>query len=73
MKILQRRFKELATELQTGIQAAVQTHLAAISQTMDIVRDENVIAESERDGDFRRRVEAEVGRVRAELGGLVRQ
>lgn len=72
MKNLQRRFKELATELQIGILAAVETHLAAIGQTMDIVRDENVIAESERDGDFRRRVEVEVGLVRGGLGGLVR-
>ncbi|KAK3322792.1 hypothetical protein B0H66DRAFT_475296 [Apodospora peruviana] len=72
MKTLCRRFKGLATELQTGIQTAVETHLAAIRQTMDIVRDENVIAESERDGDFRRRVDEEVGRVRTELGGLER-
>lgn len=72
MRTLYRRFKGLATELQTGIQTAVETHLAAIRQTMDIVRDENVITESERDGDFRRRVEEEVGRVRTELGGLER-
>jgi len=72
IKTLQKRFKELATEFQTGIQAAIETHLAAISQTMDIVRDENVIAESERDGDFRRRVEGEVGWVRGELGRMER-
>ena len=72
MKNLKTRFKELATDFQTGIQTAIETHLTAISETMDIVRDENVIAESERDGDFRRRVQEEVGRVRADLGGLGR-
>lgn len=72
MKNLQRRFKGLATEFQTGILTAIETHLATISQTMNIVRDENVIAESERDGDFRRRVEGEVEWIRRRLGELER-
>lgn len=67
MDSLNDAFIGLAVELQDSLQTAVGAHLAAISETMDILRDENVIAESERDGEFRRRVELEVDRIRREL------
>ncbi|KAM7213793.1 nuclear GTPase SLIP-GC 3, partial [Rhypophila decipiens] len=60
MRTLYSRFKELTTELENAVKTIVQRHFAAIKETMDILRDENVIAESERDGKFRRLVEEEV-------------
>jgi hypothetical protein len=39
------------------MQAAIATHLSVITNTLNIVRDENVALESERDLEFRGRVE----------------
>ncbi|KAM7200854.1 hypothetical protein V8F20_005096 [Naviculisporaceae sp. PSN 640] len=61
------RFVELSQELQESLHAAVGRNLAAIMETMNILRDENVIAESERDDEFRRRVEDELSRIQREL------
>ncbi|KAM7189178.1 hypothetical protein V8F33_010180 [Rhypophila sp. PSN 637] len=71
MRTLYSRFKELTTELENAVKTIVQRHFAAIRETMDILRDENVIAESERDGKFRRLVEEEVTRVRGQLPARV--
>jgi hypothetical protein len=51
------RFSSLAENLQDNIQAAVAIHLSVITNTLDIVRNENVALESERDPAFRGRVE----------------
>jgi hypothetical protein len=39
------------------MQAVIATHLSVITNTLNIVRDENVALESERDLEFRGRVE----------------
>ncbi|KAM7215631.1 hypothetical protein V8F06_009018 [Rhypophila decipiens] len=61
------QFRDLVTDLQKAVQRAAKSHVAEICQTMNMLRDENVITESERDGEFRKRVEDEVARVRAQL------
>jgi hypothetical protein len=53
-------FRTLAERLQSDVQAAVATHLSVITYTLNIVRNENVALESERDPEFRDRVEREV-------------
>lgn len=70
MRRLRRRFHELAGELQDETQRAVGTHLDAIHGTFEMLRDENVALESERDQPFRDRVAAEVGRVQLEISHI---
>jgi hypothetical protein len=50
-------FKTLVESLGRNIQAAITTHLSVIINTLNIVRNENVALESERDPEFRSRVE----------------
>ena len=61
------RFRTLTEELQSDIQVAVVTHLSIITNTLDIVRNENIAIESERDPEFRRRVERKVETVKREI------
>ena len=60
-------FKPLAESLQSDIQTAVATHLSVITNTLDIVRNVNATLESERDSEFRVRVEREVRAVIYEI------
>lgn len=55
-----RKFEELAAQFDTDALALVEEHLDAIGGTLDMVRSENVAAESERDPAFRARVADEV-------------
>jgi hypothetical protein len=64
------RFRVLVENLQSDIQATVATHLSVITNTLDIVRNENVALESERDPEFRRRVETKVEAVIEEVRRL---
>ncbi|KAL1845937.1 hypothetical protein Daus18300_014397 [Diaporthe australafricana] len=64
MKEFKRRFELHANELQQEIVEVVSGHLDAVTGTLDLVREENVAEESERDPDFRRRVAEELARVR---------
>jgi hypothetical protein len=50
-------FKAIVESLRGDIQAAISTHLSVITNTMNIIRNENVALESERDPEFRSRVE----------------
>jgi len=61
------QFRDLAESLQSDVQAAVATHLLFIKNTLDIIRNENVALESERDPEFRHRVEREVRSVIREI------
>jgi hypothetical protein len=71
---LQRGFKSrfivLAERLQSAVQTAVASHLAVITNTLDMVRSENVALESERDPGFRGRVERETRTIKHELRRL---
>lgn len=60
MFIFKNTYQSHVTELQRGIDAAVDEYLNVVRGTLDIIRDENVAEESEKDPEFRGRVENEV-------------
>jgi len=64
------RFNGLADELQSGVQAAVRTHLGDIRLTLDMIRSDNVATESEQNPEFRLAVDAQVTAARAEVQEL---
>jgi hypothetical protein len=64
---LRMSFKAIADSFQDDIQTAVAIHLAVIKNTLDIVRNNNIALESERELEFRARVERMVGVVRGEV------
>lgn len=61
MKEFRNKFKELANDLQSEIEAAVEEHLGFVRRTLDMVRNDNVALESEQDPAFRGRVGAKIG------------
>ncbi|KAF4626102.1 hypothetical protein G7Y89_g12058 [Cudoniella acicularis] len=63
-------FRTQAESLQTDIQTAIATHLAVIKNTLDIVRNENIALESEREPEFRGRVEREARIVKDEISRI---
>lgn len=67
MQRFRRRFHELAAELQHHTQQVVKTHLDIIHGTMNILRDENIAEESERDEPFRERVANQVSRTQQDI------
>ena len=60
-------FKAIVDSFQDDIQTAVEEHLAVIKNTLDIVRNDNIALESEREPEFRARVERIIGVVRREI------
>ncbi|KAI3399760.1 hypothetical protein diail_5828 [Diaporthe ilicicola] len=68
MQELKRRFELHTNGLQQNIADGLSVHLDAVQATFDLVRQENVAEESERDPDFRRRVAEEVARIREMMG-----
>jgi hypothetical protein len=60
-------FKALVETLRGDIQAAISTHISVITNTLNIIRNENVALESERDPEFRSRVERGVGSATDEI------
>jgi hypothetical protein len=64
---LKSRFSELAGDLQCKIQEAINFHLSNSQNDLDTLKNENAALEADRYPDFRRRVEAEVARVRQEM------
>ncbi|KAK8062187.1 hypothetical protein PG997_014284 [Apiospora hydei] len=53
-------FAQIADKLQEDLQNTVALHLESVRGTLDMVRSENVALESERDPDFRARVQQRV-------------
>lgn len=60
MKKFQKTFDDLAESLQCDIEGEIEKHLGHLGETLDIIRSENVLQESEQDLEFRDRVEAQV-------------
>lgn len=60
MKKLQKAFDDLAARLQDDIEGEIEKHLGHLDETLDIMRKENALQESEQDPEFRDRVEAQV-------------
>ena len=65
------KIRALAFDFQTKIRGIIQVHLTHLEGTLNLVRDENVALESERDPAFRRRVEHAATLARGEIGGIV--
>lgn len=68
--------RKLAQELQEKMIEVVDVQVGLIEVDMQLMRDGNAILESERDLDFKRRVEGEVRTVKMEverLGRIVEQ
>lgn len=64
-------FKTHASSLQGEVQAAITKFLRAVKKAFDLVRDENVARESERDPEFRLRVETSAKTSQEQLRGLL--
>jgi hypothetical protein len=58
MKEFKKTFANLADEFQSAIQDIVKTHLGSIRVTLDMIRSDNIALESEKDPEFRARLEA---------------
>lgn len=61
------QFRTQAESLQSNVEAAAVTHLFLIKNTLDIIRNENVALESERDPEFRSGVERGVRAIKDEI------
>lgn len=67
---LKTRFKLIADDLKEK-QASIQTrYFEAVKENLDMLRDKNIIRESESDPAFRKRVEDQVCRIKAALGNI---
>lgn len=67
---LKGHFNTIADELEERQMQARRTHFRAIKENLDMLRDENVVLEAERDPEFRTKVDEEVRRVKDRLGRL---
>ncbi|CAO2651427.1 Nn.00g039970.m01.CDS01 [Neocucurbitaria sp. VM-36] len=65
-------FRDIVLELQDKLDEIVQEQLEFVEADLQILRDENVVLESERNPEFRRRVRAEMERVKGEVERLGR-
>jgi len=59
MRRFKSNFGELATQLESDVMVSVQEYLEDIENTLDMIRSENVVQESERDPEFKARVAQE--------------
>jgi hypothetical protein len=67
---LKDRFNDIADDLREK-QASIQIRrFEALKENLDMLRDENIIRESESDSTFRKRVEEQVCRIKAALGNI---
>jgi len=70
-KQLKARFKDIAAELNTHQMDAARAHFQVIKENLDMLRDDNVILESESDPEFRMRVDEAVHRAKADLDRIL--
>jgi hypothetical protein len=64
MQRVRNEFQNLSTQLQTDIQDRLNERLDIIGGILDIIRSDNVAEESERDPEFRTRVDREIQSVK---------
>ncbi|KAF2462919.1 uncharacterized protein BDR25DRAFT_298822 [Lindgomyces ingoldianus] len=67
-----KRFRRIASGLQEKVDEVVNQQVGLVEADLQMLRDENVVLESERDPEFRRRVEVEVERVKGEVDRIGR-
>ncbi|KAI0147476.1 hypothetical protein GGR57DRAFT_515724 [Xylariaceae sp. FL1272] len=72
LRNFRREIHNHADQLQESVEEAIDEHLEDIHDMFDIVRSENVALESERDPQFRTRVEDAVNRARNEMSVTLR-
>lgn len=65
-------FKNIACGLQDKVNHLVNQQVGHIEADLQLLRDENVVLESERDPSFRRRVKTEVERTIEHMGRIGR-
>ncbi|KAH7324284.1 hypothetical protein B0I35DRAFT_348511 [Stachybotrys elegans] len=68
---LKKGFISRADSFQQTLSDVAQAHLESVRLTLNMVRDENVILESEKDPQFRDRVEAGVRAAKVEIAGIL--
>jgi hypothetical protein len=64
---LRKKFSTLAYDHESKLREAIKANLALVQNDIDTLRNENIALESERNPEFRRRVENEVARIRREM------
>ena len=67
-----KQFSTLACDHERKLREAINANLALVQNDIDTLRNENVALESERNPEFRRRVENEVVRIRREMVSIHR-
>jgi hypothetical protein len=65
-------FRNLARELQNQLTDMVEEQVELVRADLQMLKDENVVLESERDPGFRKRVGVEMERVTAEVERLAK-
>ncbi|KAF2278876.1 uncharacterized protein EI97DRAFT_372095 [Westerdykella ornata] len=66
-------FTRIAQDFQDKLIQIVDEQVGSVKADLKMLSDENAIAESEKDPEFRERVEAALERVRKKVGGLARK
>ena len=66
------RFREITQNLGTKVKETVEQQVALVEANLQILRDENVVLQSERDPEFRTRLAAEVESVQREVDRMGR-
>ena len=69
---LRKKFSTLAYDHESRLREAINANLALVQNDIDTLRNENVALESERNPEFRRRMENEVARIRREMVSIHR-
>ncbi|KAK3331432.1 hypothetical protein B0H66DRAFT_546532 [Apodospora peruviana] len=67
MQRFRNEFRSLSTKLETDIQNKLNKRLDIITEILDIIRSDNVAEESERDPEFRARVDGEIQNVKTAM------
>jgi hypothetical protein len=70
--LFRKGFEDIAGALEDQLLEAVEEQVELVRANLQVLRDENVVLESERDPGFRRRVGAEMERVMGQVEELGR-
>ena len=71
MQRVRNEFQNLSSQLQTDIQDRLNERLDVIGGILDIIRSDNVAEESERDPEFRARVDREIQHVKTTMNEVL--
>jgi hypothetical protein len=63
-------YRGICDKFESSLRKALVMHVAALQEYHNLVRDENVVLESERDGEFRGRLRDEVNRINERLARI---